>query len=198
MANKVKYGLKNVHAAILTESVVDGVTTFSYGTPKPIPGAVSISLEAQGETSPFYADDIVYFRTNANNGYSGDLEIALIPDWFREDILKETEDENGVLVEQSDLGESVKFALLFEFTGDAKGIRHALYNCSASRPSLESQTKQENIEPGTEKLTITADPRSDGLVKARTGEATTTTAYSGWYTSVYTPDFDTTPGGNAG
>ena len=113
MPNKVKYGLKNVHAAILTETVVDGVTTYSYGTPKPVPGAVSISLEAQGETSPFYADDIVYFRTNANNGYSGDLEIALIPEWFRTDILQEDDDANGVLVEKSDIGESVKFALLF-------------------------------------------------------------------------------------
>ena len=124
MPNKVKYGLKNVHAAILAETVVDGVTTYSYGTPKPVPGAVSISLEAQGETSPFYADDIVYFRTNANNGYSGDLEIALIPEWFRTDILQEDGDANGVLVEKSDIGESVKFALLFEFTGDAKGMSH--------------------------------------------------------------------------
>ena len=186
MPNKVKYGLKNVHAAILAETVVDGVTTYSYGTPKPVPGAVSISL---------YADDIVYFRTNANNGYSGDLEIALIPEWFRTDILQEDDDANGVLVEKSDIGESVKFALLFEFTGDAKGIRHVLYNCSASCPSLESQTKEENTEPGTEKLTITADPRGDGLVKARTGDSTNTTVYNGWYASVYTPVDPTPPNG---
>ena len=44
MGNKVKYNLKNVHAAVLTESVVDGETVFSYGTPKAIPGAVSIAL----------------------------------------------------------------------------------------------------------------------------------------------------------
>ena len=187
MPNKVKYGLKNVHAAILTETVSDGVTTYSYGNPSPVPGAVSISLEAQGETSPFYADDIVYFRTNANNGYSGELELALIPEWFRTDILKEEDDTNGVLVERSDIGESVKFALLFEFTGDVKGIRHVLYNCSASRPSLESQTKEETVEPGTEKLTITADPRGDGLVKARTGDGTAPATYNGWYSAVYVP-----------
>ena len=50
MSNKVKYNLKNVHAAKLTESVVDGVTSFSYDTPKAIPGAVSISLDAEGES----------------------------------------------------------------------------------------------------------------------------------------------------
>ena len=187
MPNKVKYGLKNVHAAILTETVVDGVTTYSYGTPKPVPGAVSISLEAQGETSPFYADDIVYFRTNANNGYSGDLEIALIPEWFRTDILQEDDDANGVLVEKSDQAESVKFALLFEFDGDVRAIRHVMYNCTASRPSIESETKEDTIEPGTEKLSLTADPREDGLVKSRTGDTTSAETYQNWYKSVYTP-----------
>ena len=187
MPNKVKYGLKNVHAAILTETTTDGVTSYSYGTPKPVPGAVSISLEAQGETSPFYADDIVYFRTNANNGYSGDLEIALIPEWFRTDILKEDDDANGVLVEKSDIGESVKFALLFEFTGDAKGIRHVLYNCSASRPGISGKTNEENREVQTETLTIKATPLATGVVKAKTGNETDAATYSDWYKAVYMP-----------
>lgn len=47
-----------------------------------------------------------------------------------------------------------------------------LFYCSAARPSIESQTKEDTIEPGTEKLSITADPRGDGLVKARTGNTT--------------------------
>ena len=82
MGNKVKYNLKNVHAAKLTETADDGGTpVFAYAAPKAIPGAVSISLDAEGETSPFYADGIVYFRSVTNNGYSGDLEIALIPEW---------------------------------------------------------------------------------------------------------------------
>ena len=76
MGNKVKYNLKNVHAAKLTKGD-DG--NFTYDTPQAIPGAVSISLEAEGDSSPFYADGIVYFRSTANNGYSGDLEIALNP-----------------------------------------------------------------------------------------------------------------------
>ena len=148
MGNKVKYNLKNVHAAKLTETDSDGTTTFSYAEPKAIPGAVSISLDAEGETSPFYADGIVYFRSVTNNGYSGDLEIALIPEWFRTEILQEKLDAKGVLVENSGVGESVKFALLFEFDWDVNAIRHVLYNCSASRPSIESETKEDTIEPG--------------------------------------------------
>ena len=188
MGNKVKFNLKNVHAAKLTETAgPDGAVTFKYDTPKAIPGAVSISLDAEGESSPFYADGIVYFRSVTNNGYSGDLEIALIPEWFRTEILQEKLDDNKVLVESSGVGESVKFALLFEFDGDVNAIRHVLYNCSASRPSIESETKEDTIEPGTETLSITADPRSDGLVKACTGDTTETEAYNNWYKSVYTP-----------
>ena len=187
MGNKVKYNLKNVYAAKMTETVTEGVSSFAYANPKAIPGAVSISLDAEGESSPFYADGIVYFRSSTNNGQSGDLQIALIPEWFRTEILQEELDAKGVLVESSNVTESVKFALLFEFDGDVNAIRHVLYNCSASRPSIESETKEDTIEPGTETLSITADPRADGLVKARTGDTTDKTAYDNWYKTVYVP-----------
>ncbi len=186
--NKVKYGLKNVHAAKLTETITEGITTYTYDTPKRIPGAVNMSLDAESESTPFYADNIVYFRSTTNNGYSGDLEIALVPEWFREEILLEAKDGNGVFIEKSDTGEPVHFALLFEFDGDEKAIRHVLYNCSvSSRPSVSSQTKESSIDPVTETLSLSADPRSDGLVKARSGSETTTASYTAWYDAVYTP-----------
>ena len=198
MGNKIKYNLKNVHAAKLTETTTSTGTTYSYDTPEPIPGAVSISLDAEGDSSPFYADGIVYFRSATNNGYKGELELALIPEWFRTDILQETLDNKGVLLERSNIAESVKFALLFEFDGDVKCIRHVLYCCSAARPSIESETKEDNIEPGTEKLSITADPRSDGLVKARTGDTTDATTYAGWYSAVYASTGTSSGGGSSG
>ena len=184
MTNKIKYNLKNVHIARQTYS--EG--SYSYDTPVRLPGAVSLSLDAEGETSPFYADGIVYFRSVSNNGYSGDLEIALIPDWFREQILLETKDSNGVLIETNDNVDPVYFALLFEFDGDKKAIRHVMYNCSvSSRPTVESSTKEENIEPGTETLSLSADAREDGLIKARSSDDTTTAVYNAWYDSVYIP-----------
>ena len=126
--NKVKYNLKNAHYALL-DIAQDG--TISYGNPIPIPGAVSIGLDANGEPENFYADGIAYYVINNNMGYDGDLELALIPESFRIDVLRETLDENNVLIENSS-AEIHPFALLFEFDGDIRHIRHVLYNCSAS------------------------------------------------------------------
>ena len=179
--NKVKFNLKNVHYAKLT---MGNDNTPSYGTPVPIPGAVSLSLDASGEPENFYADGIAYYVINNNMGYSGDLEVAIIPESFRTDILKEELDSNGVLVENSDVNLE-KFALLFEFDGDQKHIRHALYNCSASRPGIEGNTNEESKEVQTETLTITATPLPDGRVKGKTGDTTDATVYNNWYSAVY-------------
>ena len=186
--NKIKYGLKNVHVALLTKGD-DG--TFTYETPVAIPGAVSLSMDSEGEMNPFYADNIVYFRTVSNNGYTGDLEMALIPDWFRERVLQEVKDSKGVLVETANITDVQYFALLFQFEGDKKAIRHVLYNCTANRPTVESSTKEDNIEPGTETLSLTADPREDGLVKARSGDDTNEDTYKNWFTRVYVPTVST-------
>lgn len=182
--NKIKFNLKKVHMALMN---VSDAGVISYGTPVAVPGAVSLSMDAEGESSPFYADGIVYYRSNNNNGYSGSLEMALVDDWVRENILQEHADANGVLVEKSDVTEQVKFAMLFEFDGDINAIRHVLYCCTASRPSIASQTKEQTIEPVTETLDITADPRDDFLVKAKTGADTDSTVYNNWYSSVYVP-----------
>ena len=75
--NKVKFGLKNCHYAKATLDPDTNAVTF--GTPVAIPGAVNLSLDPEGDTEPFYADDMVYYTTVANNGYSGDLEIMATP-----------------------------------------------------------------------------------------------------------------------
>jgi len=181
--NKVKFNLKNVHYAKLTDT--DGVVT--YGTPVAIPGAVSLSLSAEGDTTPFYADGIKYYVTVANNGYSGDLEIALIPDSFRTDILGDTVDATDKVVIENALTEPGRFALLFEFDGDQNSIRHVFWNCTATRPSVEGSTTTESKEVSTETLTIDAAPLADGRVKAKTGAETTEAIYNGWYSEVWEP-----------
>lgn len=184
--NKVKFGLNKVHYAKILSFDDEGVPTFAE--PVRIPGAVSLSIDAEGEASNFYADDGVYYVLNNNSGYTGDLEIALVPLDFATDILGEKLDKNGVLSEIN-TAEIAQFALLFEFSGDKNKIRHCLFCCSASRPATESSTIEAEKEVKTETLSLTATALNNGLVKTKTCEQTSLDVYNNWYKSVYMPDF---------
>ena len=186
--NKIKYGLKNVYYA---KATIGTGNTASYDTPVAIPGAVSLSLEAQGDREPFYADNIEYYVSVANNGYEGDLEIALVPESFEKDILGMVTDNKSVLLEDAD-AEPAHFALLFQFEGDQRAKKHVLYNCTATRQSVEGETKGESIEPKTETLSLRAAPIhvtaiNKDIVKGKTTDTTDTTTYNGWESSVYVP-----------
>ncbi len=181
MKNKVKYNLKNVHYAKITEDE-SGAITFS--APVAIPGAVSISIDPEGDLTTFYADGIAYYTSATNNGYSGDLEMALIPDQFREEILNEDKDDNKVLLENANK-DTNPFALLFQFDGDVKEILHVLYNCKATRPTVASQTKEDKVEPVTESLKMNATPLPDGRVKAKTTDETEDAVRNEWFKKVY-------------
>ncbi len=184
--NKVKYGLKNVYYAVAT---IDADNKATYGNPKKWPGAVSLSLDAQGDTTKFRADNMNYWIGQSNNGYEGDFESALIPDSFRQDVLGDIVDGDGATYEDAD-AKTVYFALLFQFEGDVKARRHVMYKCSATRPSVSGSTTDENIEPQTETLTITADSIyvtavDKNVTKAYADE--TDSAYTNWFSAVHQP-----------
>ncbi len=183
--NKIEYGLCNVYYAVITGYDIEA-KKYTYGTPIPIPGGVSVSFSATGDSNPFYADNVVYFNVKTNAGYEGDLEIALIPDSFRVNVLGE-EEIDGMLVENSD-AQGKEFALMFQFEGDTSGRRFIFYRCSAGRPDVASSTKEESTTPNTSSLTITCMAReNDHHVKASLLEAKNPNRYNNWYTKVQEP-----------
>jgi len=152
-----------------------------------IPGAVSLSLEQQGELTPFWADGIKYYVSSSNGGYEGDLEVALIPDQFRQDILGEVLDTNQVLFENANTP-TVEFALGFQIDGDTVPTLFWFYNCTATRPNVESATTEDTVEPSTDTLTISCSSASDGTVRAKTTPEAYETVKVKWFTEVYKKD----------
>lgn len=160
--NKVKFGLSNVHIAKITET--EGKIT--YGTPFAMPGAVGLNADPEGDTTPFYADNIKYYIATSNQGYSGDLEIAITPEQFLTEILGQMKDKNGALFENAD-DVTARFALMGEIEGDAKKRRFVYFDCTATRPKTENKTKEESTDPQTDTISITMSPRStDKAIKA--------------------------------
>ena len=70
--NKVQFNLKNVHYSVLTKTVGTGGTiSYSYATPVAIPGGgVNLTLDPAGETTPFYADGVIFYNAISNSGYT--------------------------------------------------------------------------------------------------------------------------------
>ena len=138
--NKVRYGFKNVYYSVLTET--EGEVTFA--TPKAWKGAKSLTLDPEGDTQTFYADDMAY-----------------LPDDVLKDIFGYFETEDGMLAEDANVAPK-SVALLCEFNGDQKAVRHVFYKIVFGRPGTEANTQEDTIEPDTQSIDITCVPIADG------------------------------------
>lgn len=181
-ANKVKYNLKNVHYAVYDAD------QGTYGTPVAIPGAVSLSLSPETSDYIFYADGVNYFEYHNNNGYTGDLEIAIIPQSFKTDVLGEELDTKHNLVEKIGV-QTTYFAFGFQFDGDATETLYWFYKASATRPELAGQTNEESIEVQTETLNLTISPDAAGNIKINTTPETAAADVTAWFNAVPAPVF---------
>jgi len=182
MANKVKFGLEKVHIAFVTQN---GWET----PPRHIPGAVNLTMNPEGGETAFYADNRKYYSRFTNNGYSGTLEMALVP----QDILAEMlgwEVDDGMLVEVAD-GQPKEFALLGQVLGDVRNRRFVYYNCIASRPADNAATTTDTATPSTETLNITIlpiDHNGKKIVKSVIErDNTNATIFDGWFGEVKLP-----------
>ena len=187
-ANKVHFGLKNVHYAVITYT--GGVP--SWGTPVAVPGAVSLTLSKEGSDTDFYADDVKYFHLAGNNGYTGSLEMASFPVAMREALWGMTVTSTGKMLVEDASAQPAEFALMFEIDGDQAPDRYCIYRCVASRPDVASTTKGESTDVQTQSCDLTAMPVLDttangpinGMVYYKTTADTPTATYTAFFSAV--------------
>ena len=184
-SNVVEYGLSNCYAAVAKYDA--STKKYTYETPFAMPYAKSISFDPQGNKKKIFADNIAAKTLISNTGYSGTLSLLQIPKEFRVKILGEIE-KNGALLENSD-AKTVEFALIFQFEGDVTNKRHVLYRCTATRPQIASDTKEEEITENTLQISIEATPReNDHYTKLSLLESDNAAAYAKLITEVVEPE----------
>ena len=150
MANKVEFGISQLHIGTYTEN--NG--TITLGTPYHQKGAVSFSPEESSENNTFYADNIAYWSGYSGGTIEGDLEVAKFDDEFKTQFLGYKELTNGGLANVKNASKPNVY-VAFQIEGDAESRRVILYNCSLGVIGREYATIEESKEPATETLGIT-------------------------------------------
>ena len=185
--NKVKFGLKNVTVFPITDAVVEGVATETYGSPISIRGAVSLSMDPDGDLVKEYADDTIYWAGNASNDYSGTLEIERVPVAFETGLLGMTVNETTGEVQETESSQPKPFGLVFQVNGDKnKGRIYRFARCYCRRIGVGANTKNDNLTFDHDTLELVGGKNASGFSKGHMdeGDAGYATALTAW---VYTP-----------
>lgn len=154
MANKVEFGISQLHVGTYTEVTTTSGTTVTLGTPYHQNGAVSFSPQVQSNKNDFYADNIVYWSGYSGGTLEGDLEVAMFDDQFKKNFLGYKALTNGGLASVKNPTKSNVY-IAFQIEGDDESRRVILYNCTLGSINRNYNTIEENKEPTTETLAVT-------------------------------------------
>lgn len=185
--NLVRFGLTNVYYATYTDG--------EYGTPTRIYGGVQLTTTPEGDSYTFYADNVAYYATETNAGYTGTIEVAAVNDQFLKDVLGYKSDTTSGLLYESTTTIVPSVAFMFEVGGNEENQRGVFYNVTFSRLETEANTRADTTEPDTVTLNFTAIGRdftvggaTENVVKAQCSDSGVThEAYDAFFTKVIVP-----------
>ena len=186
--NKIKYGFEKFHYATYTPGEAGAIG--SFGKPKHIPGAVTLSISPEGSRDVFYADNGEYVVHQQDNGFTGNLTLAKFPDEFLIDVLNWVRDEMGSLVEVAN-APLTPFAMLFEIrvTGN-QPMRVVVYHCMGAKPTKDVATTTNSAGLTGEVMAITATNLDFGWVSTARKSLTRSdnpVAFEAWFDAVPIP-----------
>lgn len=182
---KVLFNIKKVQISKITSFSATGLPT--YATPIKVPGAVSLAMDNESSKETKYADGIAYFVVDGSNSYTGSLEIVNFPDEVLKEIFGWKKDENGNLVEVDCKTEP--FAMQFAVDSDDGEVYFTFFNCSASRPNNNFQTKESGVTINNQASNITITPitleNGDNVIKSYADKNAKN--YATYFTAVTVP-----------
>lgn len=149
--NKVRFGLSNLYFGTYTVAANGAVT---LGSPVKVPGAVSLNLDPETEETVFWADNVKYYVTNADNGFTGEVEVAAFSDDFKTTFMNYVALADGGIAQIKGMDNQTCY-MMFQSEGDAQSRRGILYNVSLGQISRSYQTTEGTNEPQTATLSIT-------------------------------------------
>lgn len=185
---KIQFGVSEVAYSVYDD------TTGEYGTWVDLPGCTQLTMSPEGSTDSTYADNIVFYTSVKNSGYTGTLTLLSIPDSLRTDVFGEV-DKSG-LVYETTTAIPKTVALRFRVDGNVRNERTVLYNVTLARPSGDNSTNEDSLSIKNYSMDFTAIGRDftvDGevvnVVKATCENSTTgATTYAKLLTEVVTPE----------
>lgn len=182
MANKVVFGVSNLHVGLYNVSTTGTVT---LGTPFAVPGTVNISIEPDSEENKFYADNVAYWTSYSDNGLTGEIENAFFPDDFKTTFMNYVALSNGGIAQIK--GQQNKPVYIeFQAEGDQHARRGIFYNVTLGQITREFSTTEDSIEPATATLPFTVNgDNKTGVTRAAFTEGAS--AYSTMFTNPPVP-----------
>lgn len=184
MANKVEFGISNLHVGTYTVGENGAVT---LGAPYHQKGAISFSPEQESNENTAYADNIVYWSEYTDGPFTGDLVTMLFDDDFLTQFMGYRRLSNGGL---ANVKNAVKpnVYIAFDIEGDAEKRRAIFYNCSLGAINRSYETIEDEKEPANETLPISCvGDNATGVTKATFKP--TDAGYDTLYTAPAAPAF---------
>lgn len=191
---KIIHGNKNFGFA----PIISSNNTYSFGTPVMIAGLVNASIEVEQEDSSVFADDRVYCRSKGAKVRTATVTFRNIPASYAP-YLGFVQNDNGSF---TDTGNFANHCIFFETeeedceTGVSTTTLHYLYNVTASEPTWESATDEDEIEPAeieveysaTESSFVVDDSGNACQYMYLTRDTETATLYDTFKTAVILPN----------
>jgi phi13 family phage major tail protein len=148
---KIQFGVSDVAYSVYDDS------TGEYGAWVPLPGCTQLTLSPEGSTDSTYADNITFYTSVKNSGYTGSVTLLSIPDSLRTDVFGEV-NKSGLLYEiTTAIPKTV--ALRFRVDGNVRTEITILYNVTLARPSGDNSTNEDSLSIKNYSMDITASGR---------------------------------------